>query len=121
MQECLPELLRAEHIRYTLPKEVSSRNLSNVLKKLHKKKQQEKVEFVYGTGTRKTTLQRTIETVEGWLERLEKYEKAFAVFRGRNSFSKTDPDATFMHMKEDHMRNGQLKPGYNVNAATEVI
>lgn len=117
MQECLPELLRAEHIRYTLPKEVSSRNLSNVLKKLHKKKQQEKVEFVYGTGTRKTTLQRTTETVEGWLERLEKYEKAFAVFRGRNSFSKTDPDATFMHMKEDHMRNGQLKPGYNVNAA----
>ena len=23
-----------------------------------------------------------------------------------------------MHMKEDHMRNGQLKPGYNVNVAT---
>ena len=30
----------------------------------------------------------------------------------------TDPDATFMHMKEDHMKNGQLKPGYNVNTAT---
>jgi hypothetical protein len=35
----------------------------------------------------------------------------------RNSYSKTDPDATFMHMKEDHMRNGQLKPGYNVQIA----
>lgn len=33
---------------------------------------------------------------------------------GRNSYSKTDTDATFMRMKEDHMRNGQLKPGYNV-------
>ena len=32
----------------------------------------------------------------------------------RNSDSKTDPDATFMRMKEDHMRNGQLKPAYNV-------
>ncbi|ETJ15891.1 transposase, partial [human gut metagenome] len=26
----------------------------------------------------------------------------------------TDKDATFMRMKEDHMRNGQLKPAYNV-------
>ena len=36
---------------------------------------------------------------------------------GRSSYSKTDPDATFMRMKEDHMRNGQLKPGYNVQIA----
>ncbi len=35
----------------------------------------------------------------------------------RNSYSKTDPDATFMRMKADHMRNGQLKPGYNVQSA----
>ncbi len=38
---------------------------------------------------------------------------------GRNSYSKTDPEATFMRMKEDHMRNGQLKPGYNVQVGTE--
>lgn len=37
---------------------------------------------------------------------------------GRNSMSKTDPDATFMRMKEDHMLNGQLKPGYNLQAGT---
>lgn len=37
---------------------------------------------------------------------------------GRSSMSKTDPDATFMRMKEDHMLNGQLKPGYNLQAAT---
>ena len=35
----------------------------------------------------------------------------------RNSYSKTDHDATFMRMKEDHMRNGQLKPAYNVQLA----
>ena len=35
----------------------------------------------------------------------------------RNSYSKTDPDATFMRMKDDHMRNGQLKPAYNVQIA----
>ena len=37
----------------------------------------------------------------------------------RNSYSKTDPDATFMRMKEDHMLNGQLKPGYNWQISTE--
>ena len=37
----------------------------------------------------------------------------------RNSYSKTDPDATFMRMKEDAMLNGQLKPGYNVQISTE--
>ena len=41
------------------------------------------------------------------------------MFGGRNSYSKTDPDATFMRMKEDHMLNGQLKPGYNVQVGTE--
>ena len=32
----------------------------------------------------------------------------------RNSYSKTDHDATFMRMKEDAMGNGQLKAGYNL-------
>ena len=51
--------------------------------------------------------------------RAEKYERYQEIFKGRNSFSKTDTDATFMRMKEDHMRNGQLKPGYNLQIATE--
>lgn len=41
------------------------------------------------------------------------------ILGGRNSYSKTDPDATFMRMKEDHMRNGQTKPGYNLQIGTE--
>lgn len=53
------------------------------------------------------------------LPRLQRYEEHQAVLGDRNSFSKTDPDATFMRMKEDHMGNGQLKPGYNVQVGTE--
>jgi transposase len=53
------------------------------------------------------------------LPRLQKYEAQQEILGERNSFSKTDPDATFMRMKEDHMRNGQLKPGYNVQIGTE--
>jgi hypothetical protein len=53
------------------------------------------------------------------LPRKKKYEKAKRICGKRNSYSKTDPDATFMRMKEDHMKNGQLKPGYNVQIGTE--
>ncbi len=53
------------------------------------------------------------------LPRKQKYEKSLKTFRGRNSYSKTDQDATFMRMKEDAMLNGQLKPGYNIQIGTE--
>lgn len=51
--------------------------------------------------------------------RKQKYQRDFEILNKRNSYSKTDPDATFMRMKEDYMRNGQLKPGYNLQIATE--
>lgn len=54
-----------------------------------------------------------------YLPRLEKYEKDLEIMGNRNSYSKTDQEATFMRMKEDHMLNGQLKAGYNVQMATE--
>jgi hypothetical protein len=59
-----------------------------------------------------------------YLPRKKRYEKAKRIAGKRNSYSKTDPDATFMRMnrtlvREDHMRNGQLKPSYNVQIGTE--
>ena len=56
---------------------------------------------------------------EEYLPRLAKYESQLEKLGDRNSFSKTDEDATFMRMKEDHMKNGQLKPAYNIQIATE--
>jgi transposase len=53
------------------------------------------------------------------LPRLEKYEKQLEILDGRNSYSKTDKDATFMRLKDDHMQNGQLKPAYNAQISTE--
>lgn len=75
--------------------------------------------FVSGKGKRKTQLQRDFEQLEEYLERKNKYKEYFSILDGRKSFSKTDPDATFMRMKEDHMLNGQLKPGYNVQIGVE--
>ena len=51
--------------------------------------------------------------------RLNRYRGQLETMGPRNSYSKTDPDATFMRMKEDAMLNGQLKPGYNVQISTE--
>ena len=54
-----------------------------------------------------------------YLERQSKYDLYNSIFNGRNSFSKTDIDATFMHMKDDHMKNAQFKPGYNIQIGVE--
>lgn len=75
--------------------------------------------FVHGKGARKTGLQRHSELLSEFRNTQAKYDGYNQLFEGRNSFSKTDTDATFMHMKEDHMRNSQLKPGYNVQIGVE--
>jgi len=56
---------------------------------------------------------------KNWPENLAKYEQQEKLLAGRNSYSKTDTDATFMRMKEDHMLNGQLKPAYNFQISTQ--
>ena len=77
-----------------------------------------RIEFVYGIGHRKTPEQRTYEHFKEAVERFAAYRNHLAIMGTRNSYSKTDHDATFMRMKEDHMRNGQLKPAYNIQMAS---
>ncbi len=67
----------------------------------------------------KSTLKQLKKLREEHLPRLEKYEKQLAVLGERNSYSKTDVDATFMRLKGDHMQNGQLKAAYNTQISTE--
>jgi len=55
---------------------------------------------------------------KNWPDKLKEYQQKEQLLGSRNSYSKTDPDATFMKMREDHMRNGQLKPGYNTQIST---
>lgn len=91
--------------------------LTRILKRLEKLVKQQKIKFVYGKGRRKSQIQRDIEQIREYIEKMKKYEEFNSVFGERNSFSKTDKEATFMRMKDDHMRNSQLKPGYNVQIA----
>ena len=93
---------------------VKMKHVKRLRKKLYALKQEENIEFVYGIGKRKSPLQKSIETLEEYLKRLKGYTKKLHICGKRNSYSKTDPDATFMRMKEDAMGNGQLKPAFNL-------
>ena len=80
----------------------------------------ENIEFVIGKGKKKSEIQMLYEELEICGNRLMEYKECFEIMgTDRNSYSKTDLEATFMRMKDDHMLNGQLKPAYNVQIAVE--
>ena len=80
----------------------------------------EGIVFVAGKGKHKPPVQQLYEELENCGKRLMQYKECFEIMgKNRNSYSKTDVEATFMRMKEDHMKNGQLKPAYNVQIAVE--
>ena len=63
--------------------------------------------------------EKDIRQLEQMGDKLGDYDSKLERIGDRNSMSKTDPDATFMRMKEDAMNNGQTKPGYNLQIGTE--
>ena len=68
-----------------------------------------------GRGHHKTPAQRMHEKLQEYLERLKKYACHMEICgEKRNSYSKTDHDATFMRIKRDYMGNDQLLPAYNM-------
>ena len=93
---------------------VKIKHLKKLRKKLYALKEKECIAFVHGIGKRKTPLQKSIEVLEEYLSKLKEYTQKIHICGERNSYSKTDNDATFMRMKEDAMGNGQLKPAFNL-------
>lgn len=101
-------------IKIAYHNKVSLRRIKKLRKKLYRIKKDENIIFVHGIGKRKSPLQKDIEKLEDYISRLKGYTKKLYNCGTRNSYSKTDQDATFMRMKEDAMLNGQLKPAYNL-------
>ena len=110
----IAECERLYGIRIVHGDTVKMKHVKRLRKKLYALKREENTGFVHGTGKRKSPLQKSIETPEGYPGRLKGYTGKLHTCGKRNSFSKTDPDATFMRMKEDAMGNGQLKPAFNL-------
>ena len=111
------DIIQRQELKPLWQKQVKKKHVKKILKKLRAKADEESLDFVSGRGHIKTQLQRDIEALEAALEKLKEYEKKLHICADRGSYAKTDPDATFMHMKDDHMLNGQLKPAYNIQHA----
>jgi len=90
---------------------------------INKEKVQDTVDTLNQVLGKKENIDKKMKAKLGYVTKhyptnIARYEQQEAILGERNSFSKTDPDATFMKLKEDHMRNGQLKPAYNVQIST---
>ncbi len=102
--------------RYGYGEEISEEEL---YESLYRQAQWINLTFAVGKGKHKTQLQRDIEELKGYIDKKSEYLTKLGKFGNRKSYSKTDTDATFMRMKEDYMKNGQLKPGYNIQIGVE--
>jgi len=94
-----------------LPKIQDSESLEQTISQINDQLEEE-------LGKNKKLTKQVKKLKEEHLKKLEEYENHERVLDGRSSYSKTDPDATFMRMKDDHMKNGQLKPAYNIQLGT---
>ena len=113
-------LLNQEYMQsFCVLEETRTQDLQKICRFLEQVCEAQHTVFVHGRGKRKSRNQRYLELFRRFLERQTIYDWHTASFQGRNNYCKTDPDATFMHMKDDHMRNAQLKPGYNVQIAVD--
>ena len=113
-------MLNLEYMKsFTVQKETRTEDLKRIVSFLDTYIKDHHTEFVHGRGRRKTVEQRFYEMFRRFLDRQLLYDLHNSRFEGRNSYSKTDADATFMHRKDDHMRNAQLKPGYNVQIGVD--
>ncbi len=92
-----------------LPQKIDSDSLKKRLSELNKKLKE----------PTKSQAKELEKLQDEHLPKLKEYEQKLAILGNRNSYSKTDTDATFMRLKDDHMQNGQLKPAYNVQISTE--
>ena len=95
-------------IRVAYNDRISLGTIKQLVLQLEKLCRKERVIFVSGTGKRKTPLQRYVEQAREYLQRMEDYVYKLDVCGDRNSYSKTDHDATFMRMKEDAMLHAPL-------------
>lgn len=113
-------LINQEYMKnFTITKESRTADLQRIMEFLDHYCHENQICFVHGKGRRKSIHQRYHELFRRFLDRQLLYDLHNSRFGDRNSYSKTDVDATFMHMKDDHMRNAQLKPGYNVQIGVD--
>ncbi|MCO4333117.1 IS1182 family transposase [Staphylococcus hyicus] len=119
-EEIIPEIKKESS------EELSKEEMNQIETYLENKEKNltSQIENTANTQERKTLrkqrsqIKKSKKAINDFRERKIKYENQKEIYGDRKSYSTTDHDATFMRMKDDHMKNGQLKPGYNLQIAT---
>jgi transposase len=103
----------------TLPsfEAIDSEKIAQTVEHIHRALKKTEVEQSQKQEKKKAQAKATYAK-RNWSEKWEEYGKSQQLLGQRTSYSKTDPDATFMRLKDDHMQNGQLKPAYNWQIST---
>ncbi len=96
-----------EKLKSVKEEKINSEDLKKAVSELNE-------ELATKVGTKKRTVKSKINQLEKSAEKIEKYEEQEKKLNGRNSYSKTDTDATFMRMKND-----ALQAAYNVQLSSE--
>ena len=115
----MDEAIAQENSAKDIPVEFTPTMLSDIVNELkealeHQPVTKDKVQKKFIREKKKQ-----VRELEQYRNKLMEYDNPLDTIGERNSYSKTDPDATFIRMKEDTMRNGQAKPGYNLQIGTE--
>lgn len=102
-------------VRYSILKEPSIDYLLLITDKIELYMKDQNISFVQGKGKRKSEIQRLYDEIKDHALKLWEYTIHLDMLGDRNSCSKTDTDATFMHMKYDYYNHTNVfKPGYNI-------
>lgn len=97
----------------------TSEDLKNIAEELNRSLESEPQPDTKEQKEKHKERKKQIKQLKADADKLGEYDEKLRILGDRNSYSKTDPDATFMRMKEDAMNNGQTKPGYNLQIGTE--
>lgn len=109
------EELTLESIKYTTCEIYDIEYIEYIFKDYTNRYKVDENTFVYGKGNHKSIVQARYEILMQYLNKLKEYAvKIETCGENRNSYSKTDKDATFMRVKRDYMGNDQLLPAYNI-------
>ena len=100
---------------FSLYHEIRLDYLSDICDWIERYMEKNGIDFKHGKGNTRHKIQKFYDELKDYAMKMFKYTLHLDILEDRNSFSKTDPDATFMHMKYDYYNNtGVFKPGYNV-------
>lgn len=117
--EQIDDCIAQENAEESEPQSITPAELRNIAAELNRAFEREPKPATKEERKAVSEKKKQIKRLNEQADKLAEYDDKLAKLGERNSYSKTDEDATYMRMKEDAMNNGQTKPGYNLQISAE--